>query len=144
MEAEPRLKIKPLNGWKAVENPEGRATYVRESSLHSGALQFSLAHHRRGILQRATDETLVELCKKVAVSALPGGRIVSTRSGMCNFGMFGTAVACGENGTYAQAWVISDKCDFILVTHTCDQEPDAQEIAEAEQIALKTGVGYPS
>jgi hypothetical protein len=144
MDAKPKLKIKLFDGWRAVENPEGPATYVREASVHSGALQFSIAHYHKGLVQNATEESLVDVSKKVVLNHAAECRIISTRSGMCNFGMFGTAVARGKDGTYAQAWVISDKCDFILVTHTCDKEPDAQEIREAEQIALKTGVGYSS
>lgn len=29
--------------------------------------------------------------------------------------------------------------EFILITHTCTEEPDAEEIAEANEIALMTG-----
>ena len=60
----------------------------------------------------------------------------SSRSGSCEFGMFGTVIARGESPHYFQVWVLSNGREFILVTHTCDKEPGASEVAEANDIAL--------
>ena len=136
MAAEPRLKIKLYSGWNVVEN-EKVATYVRISSHESGTLQFSFAQHRAGPLQNVTDDLLLALCRKMAAK-LPGGNVISERSGACNFGRFGTVVARGDSPKYFQVWVISNQREFILITHTCASEPDPAEILEANEIALLT------
>ena len=63
----------------------------------------------------------------------------SSRSGTCEFGMFGTVVAKGDYPAHFQVWVLSNEREFILVTHTCDKDPGAEEVTEANEIALMTG-----
>lgn len=72
-------------------------------------------------------------------SSVRGIKEKSSRSGSCEFGMFGTAIARGESPIYFQVWVLSNGREFILVTHTCDKEPDPDEVVEANHIALMAG-----
>jgi hypothetical protein len=67
-------------------------------------------------------------------------RDVSSRSGKCEFGIFGTVAVKGDAPAHFQAWVVSNQREFILITHTCAKEPDPLEIAEANEIALMTGL----
>jgi hypothetical protein len=72
-------------------------------------------------------------------SGVRGLKEKSSHSGTCEFGVFGTVTAKGDFPAHFQAWVLSNEREFILVTHTCDKNPDPEEIAEANQIALLTG-----
>jgi hypothetical protein len=140
MESEPRLKIRLIRGWAEAENPAGPATYVRQTSPDSGALQFSFARYASGSLPNATEEQLIQLCQNMAAK-VPDGRITLSRSGTCDFGIFGTIVVRGNDPFHLQIWVLSDRRNFIFVTHTCMKEPLAIEIDEANDIALLTRVG---
>ena len=136
MADDPRLKIILLDGWHEQKN-HGPATYRRATSSDPGALQFSFAQHRAGPLPNVGKVNLLEICRKMA-GRLPGGRIISEHSGVCSFGEFGTAVARGDSPRYFQVWVLSNNREFILVTHTCDTEPDPNEISEAKEIVMMT------
>jgi hypothetical protein len=83
---------------------------------------------------------LIALCEKLTVK-VSNRREVLRRSGKCNFGIFGTVAVKGDAPVYFQAWVVSNQRDFILITHTCTEEPEPEEIAEANEIALMTGLG---
>ena len=138
MEAGPRLRIKLYEGWKPIENPRGGPTYGRSGSRVSGALQFSVTTYKAGVLPNSTESQLIETCKSLATkSGL--NRVVREQTGNCDFGIFGTVAARGEDGRYMQIWVVSNRQDFILVTHSCTSEPDPNEVEEAAGIALMVG-----
>ena len=134
----PRLKVKLHRGWRQVDNPGALAAYVRGDSPNSGTLQFSIAQFRHGQLPRATEQTLIGICEKLT-SRVSGRREVSRDSGKCEFGMFGIVVAKGDFPAHPQVWVVSNEREFILITHTCGKQPDPEEVAEANDIALMTG-----
>ena len=125
-------------GWREVKTPNAPTTYVRGAASDSGALQISLAQFGAGKLPNASEQLLVAICEKMA-SNVQGIKEKSSRSGSCDFGMYGTVVARGNSPSYFQVWVLSNVREFILVTHTCAKEPDPVEIVEANEIALKIG-----
>jgi hypothetical protein len=134
----PRLKVRLHRGWRQVENPNALATYTRGNGSDSGTLQFSLAQFRHGTLPNSSEQALIAMCEKLA-NNVRGQKHKSSGSGKCEFGTFGTVVAKGDSPIRLQVWVLSNQREFILVTHTCEKEPDAQEVAEANEIALMTG-----
>ena len=67
-----------------------------------------------------------------------GRKSISKSSGECAFGKYGTVIAKGEAPEHVQIWMLSNKREFILITHTCASDPDPEEIEEASQIALMT------
>ena len=133
----PRLKLTLRQGWREAKNPGGPATYVRETSRASGYLQLSFATYKPGSVPDTEEATLLNICAKMA-SKVRGSNVVSKQSGKCNFGKFGTVTTQGEEPVYFRVWVISDSHHFILVTYTCGNNPDPQEVAEANEIALST------
>jgi hypothetical protein len=135
----PKLKIRLRPGWQPAENP-AIPTYKRTASADSGVLQFSVAQFRHGTAPNATEHTLVAMCEKLT-SAVRGRRDVSSTSGTCDLGMYGTVAVHGESPVRFQTWVLSNGHDFILVTHTCGSAPDPEEVREAHEIALMTGYG---
>jgi hypothetical protein len=137
MPAKLRIRLRP--GWHPADNP-AIPTYKREGSAGSGALQFSIAQFRHGTAPNATEQTLVAMCEKLT-SSVRGRRDLATASGTCDFGIYGTVTAHGDSPVRFQAWVVSNRQEFILVTHTCGSEPDPEEIREAHEIALMTGFG---
>jgi hypothetical protein len=135
----PRLSIKLHKEWHQVENPNGPITYLRGRDRDAGALQFSFAKYRQGTLKNATEETLIGICEKLS-NRVQGRRNALSHSGKCDFGIFGTLAVEGDYPVRFQAWVISNRSEFILVTHTCTRKPELAEIAEASEIALMTSI----
>jgi hypothetical protein len=70
-----------------------------------------------------------------------GRRDLVSGSGKCELGIFGTVVAKGDSPAYVQVWMLSNKIDFILITHISDIEPTPQEITQARSIAEMTTLG---
>jgi hypothetical protein len=99
---------------------------------------LSLAQFRPGKLPNASEPLLTAMCEKL-VSDVRGLKQKSSHSGACEFGRFGTVVAKADSPAHVQVWVLSDERVFILVTHTCDKDPDPEEVTEANQIALMAG-----
>jgi hypothetical protein len=135
---EPRLKVKLYRGWHLVDDPGTLAAYVRGDSPNSGILQFSFAQYRHGQLPSATEQTLIGICERLT-SDVRGRRELSRSSGKCEFGMFGTVAVEGDFPARVHLWVVSNQREFILITHNCGKEPDPEEVAEANDIALMTG-----
>jgi len=136
---EPQLKIKLKHGWSPVKNVNAYMCF-RAASANPSELQFSLAVRKtdRPIVV-VTEESLIGLCRRMHTTrGVPSGREVSSQSGKCDFGIFGTVVACGESPARIQVWMLSNGRDFILVTHTCEKIPDPAEVKEANEIALMT------
>jgi hypothetical protein len=133
----PRLKVKLHRGWRQIDNPGALAAYVRGDSSNSGTLQFSIAQFRHGQLPSATEQTLIGICEKLT-SGVRAPKEVSSTSGKCEFGMFGSVVVKGDFPARLQVWVVSNQRELILITHTCEKEPDPEEVAEANDIALMT------
>jgi hypothetical protein len=133
----PRLKVKLHQGWIPVANPNGPATYVRGSGPNPPALQFSIAQHKPGALPNVTPESLVGICERMT-EKVRGRRSISKSSGECTFGKYGTVIAKGDAPAHVQIWVLSNEREFILVTHTCEIDPEPKEDEEANQIALLT------
>jgi hypothetical protein len=135
----PKLRIRLRPGWHPAENP-AIPTCKRTASADSGILQFSVAQFRPGTGPNATEQTLIAICEKLT-SGVRGPRDVSSTSGTCDFGIYGTVAIHGDSPTRFQAWVVSNGQEFILVTHTCGSAPDPEEVREANEIALMTGFG---
>ena len=131
------LKIKLLPGWKPVSNPGGPATYTRGTSANEAALQFSVGSYKHGMLPHTSGERLIAMCEKLG-SKVKDGRVVSRSSGECAFGSYGTVVIEGASPAHFQAWVVSNKTDFILITHVSPSKVDPKEAEEAHEIALMT------
>lgn len=132
-----KLRIRLRAGWHPADNP-AIPTYTRAASIDSGALQFSVAQFRNSTAPNATEQTLVAMCEKLTTN-VRGRRDVTTSSGACDFGIYGTVTAHGESPVRFQAWMLSNGQEFILITHTCRSAPDPEEIREANEIALMTG-----
>lgn len=133
----PKLQIKARDGWRETANQGGPITYVREGASASGQLQFSFATYKPGQVTGASEQTLTSLCNRMA-RTVQGGKILAARTGLCEFGRFATVLSKGRQPAHFQVWVLSDMQHFILVTHTSLVEPAAEEVTEANAIALDT------
>jgi hypothetical protein len=80
------------------------------------------------------------MCEKLT-SNIRGRRDITTASDACDFGIYATVIAYGDSPVRLQAWLLSNRQEFILITHTCGSEPDPEEVREAHEIALMTGFG---
>lgn len=134
----PRLRVRLYPAWRQIQDPTVLAASVRGDGSQSGTLQFSVAEYRHGKAPDATEQTLLGICQKLT-HGVRGRKEILSRSGKCEFGTFGTVVAKGDFPIRLQVWVLSNEREFILVTHTCEKEPDSEEVDEANEIALMTG-----
>jgi hypothetical protein len=126
------VQIRLHEGWsdRSHENQGALATYVRDDSKVPGVLQVSV------VFRGATPPELTmekQIAIAVQLGTQPGFEQISTASGDCRFGHWGSAVFRSE-GHRAQCWLLSNGRDAILVTHICQAEPDPAEIAEAQEI----------
>jgi hypothetical protein len=130
-----------LPGWSdySHQNPEGPATFLRESSKVPGPLQVSLIGYRGGEIPNPSLQSLVNMASEMG-DTLGATELVETTSGDCAFGRFGSAVFRSVECPRMQVWYLSDGYDFILATHICGGEPDWSEVAEVEEIVKRLTV----
>ena len=60
--------------------------------------------------------------------------------GAYDLGSYGSAVFRSAAYPRIQFWYLSNGRDFVLATHVCTVEPEATEVAEAQQIVGMLGL----
>jgi len=134
-----RLKIELPATWAQADNPDGPATFCRADGR--GALQVSWAEYRGGTLPtEVTADGLKQMAERFGQKN-EFGEMVESSGGACKFGMFGTGLFRSGGHPRIQVWFISDGRDHIMATHICNEEPEASEVAEAQQIAASLVLG---
>lgn len=136
-----RVTVRLLPGWSdySHQNPEGPATFLRDTSKVPGPLQVSFVGYRAGEIPNASLQSLVNMASDMG-DTLGATEVVQTTSGDCAFGRFGSAVFRSAENPRMQVWYLSDGYDFILATHICGEEPDGSEVAEVEEIVKRLTV----
>jgi hypothetical protein len=132
------LIIPTDENWVRVDTSGGPLTFTRRAT--GSALQFSGAQHRPGNLSAVGTDMLVGICRKFT-GKVEKAQEIGSGSGGCRFGLFGTVTVQGSEPAHFQVWVLSNGQAFILVSHTCNLVPGAEEIAEANEIALDSVLG---
>lgn len=129
------IRAKLPRGWSdhSLENPDGPATFLRDISSEPSVLQVSFALQKAGEIPNPSREDLVKLANKTGEDMLLGN-LIETSSGKCAFGIFGTAIFKSKQNPRTQIWYLSDGSNFILATHICVGDPQAEEVAEAQRI----------
>ncbi len=139
-----QLKIQLFPGWsdRSDENRDSPYTFMRDASIRPGALQFSFAFYRGGVVPNPSVQDLIELSEGVRarLEAPEAAELVEFCGGACAFGKFGTAVFRAPGLPRAQIWHLSNGQDFILATHFFDADPDPTEIAEAQEIVRNVAI----
>jgi hypothetical protein len=130
-----RLQVTLPDNWvdHSADNPDGPPTFMRVGSERNSALQVSYAWYKGGKEPRPTDANLISLSSR-AFEKVAGYKLISTDSGGCTIGRFGTAVGRCDQFARLQAWHLSDGLNFVMVTHICEADPTEAEVAEAQQI----------
>jgi hypothetical protein len=140
------IKVKLLPGWidASKDNPDGPASFLRESSKSSGAVQVSHAEYARGAVPNPSEQDLIVMSRAFGTGTdMNLGDVGKSQSGGCTFGKFGTTVYRSAEFPRSQVWYLSDGKDFIMVTHICGEEPDPQELVEVDQIVHMLTLGPP-
>src|SRR5262245_53446259 len=108
-----RLQIQLIHGWsdRSKENPGALATYIRRKSSAPGALQVSIAEFKGGEPPELPPKKLISMA--VDMGKRFGLELVSTASGECQFGHWGSAVFRSSRYQRAQYWYLSDGRDVI-------------------------------
>lgn len=129
------LKVSLPWGWsdRSAENPDEPPTFVRDLSRVSGILQISPGLHAGGDQPGPSEGELKKLAEEFG-SKSGFGEPLSSGSGRCKFGRFGTAVFRAAGLARIQLWHLCNGKDFIFVTHKCSEEPDPAEVYEAQEI----------
>jgi hypothetical protein len=129
-----RIQVKLLPDWSTLANPDGPPTYVRQTSEDSGAFQVSWAEYAGGRIPNPSSESLTQMCEDFGVKKQLGD-VLERDAGVCDYGLFGSAVFRSEEAPRFQIWIISDGKNFIHATHICGGKIDPKEVEEAKQIA---------
>lgn len=125
--------------WKDISDQnEGRPTFTKGANV----LQVSAAIYRSGQEPRPTKEELIELASGFV--GQKGAKIVSTDSGTCQFGLYGTALYTTEEFPHFQVWELSNGLDFIMVTSISQDPLSADEKLELDSIIQVLGLEKPS
>jgi len=132
------LQVHLLPGWSDVtaHNPDGGPTYIRHVHGMDNPLQVSYSMYRSGDIPNPSEGDLITLAQGLS-QAIEPAELISTMSGPCTFGHFGSAVFCSPVFPRAQSWCLSNGKDVIRATHICGSLPAAEEIREAEWIVRR-------
>jgi hypothetical protein len=130
-----RIKIELPEGWGDYtdQNPDGPPTYLRTASKVPGPLQISFGLYESGDIPDPSKEDLMDMARGLGLGH-GWGDVISTASGECGFGRFGTAVFRSDEHDRIQVWYLCNGRDFIFATHICPEAPDPQEVEEADRI----------
>jgi hypothetical protein len=136
VESNLRVLVQLPRGWfdHSKENPGGPSLYCRHLSKCPGALQISLAEYKHGRIPNMTPLTLINIAKSVGSNF---GHAVEEVSGKCVLGDFGSVLFHSDRIARAQVWCLTDGNVAVLVSHVCENPPDAVEIAEVEGIVQR-------
>jgi hypothetical protein len=137
-----QLAIALPPNWRDVshENPQGPATFVRDSHEASGALQVSVqAEYVSGPVPNPTPEQLIAFAERIA-AAQGQAEVRGRSSGACAMGRYGTVLMRLPGYSWLQVWVLSNGRDFVLATHTSVDEPSEEEVNEASWVVKNVGL----
>jgi hypothetical protein len=122
------------------QNPDGPLTLCWDNPEASGAFQVSTAEYKRGEQPRPSKADLIKFAVEFGRSH-QFGQLISSRSGACMMGAFGTAIFQRTNAmapeapAYFQVWFISNGLDFVFATFVAMTKPQDRELADAQLIA---------
>lgn len=137
-----KLTIWLPDHWANVshENPDGPLTMCWDDAAACGAFQLSTAEYKGGKEPRTSEPELVQFA--VAFGERHGwGELISSCSGKCKMGSFGTAAfkptepIPPDDPAFSQVWFITNGWDFVLATFIAMQPPEQQELDDAHRIA---------
>ena len=94
---------------------------------------MSFAEYKGGEVPNPSPDDLLALARGTAERE-EGAQLLETASGECTFGIWGTAVFRTSHCPRFQVWHLSNGRDFIFVTHIFCNDPDPNEVPEAQKI----------
>jgi hypothetical protein len=133
-----KLNVPLPPGWDRVpgDKPDAPETFVRKESPEPGALQVSVQLGSTGEASAGpTSEQLVDVARNLAER--DGGRLVSSESGECALGRFGSATTTSEEMPHVKVWVLTNGSDAVLATHMAAKAPEQVELNQADQIVRR-------
>jgi len=118
------------------ENPDGPPTFIRkESDKNPGVLQISSAEYLSGEKPNPNYSELIELSKEF--NSENEFDLINTKSGDCQYGIYGLAEFKNEEFPFVSVWHISDRKNFVLSTYISVDPQAKSDIDEVYDI-LKT------
>ena len=131
-------KVLLPKGWSdySKDNPDGPPTFLRDLSEVPGPLQISFEEYKGGEIPNPKVEDLTEMAIDLGKEQKMG-ELIESNNGDCDFGKYGTAIFRSRENPRIQVWYLSNGKDFVLATHISPEEPESQEIIEAQEIVMK-------
>src|SRR3954470_18741336 len=104
----PTLRVQLLPGWSDAtdRNSDGGPTYIRDSYRMDNPLQVSYTVYRGGAIPNPSEHDLITLAQGLS-QVIGQAELVSTTSGACAFGHFGSVVFRSPTFPRAQSWCLS-------------------------------------
>lgn len=138
-----KLHIRAIDGWSRVYDPSigGRIAMRWNDVKACGTLQISTGEYTGGAEPQFTQEELVKNAESIGRKD-KRAQLVSTSSGKCVIGEFGSAIftakaeTASESPPYLQIWFLSNGLDIVFATLMSTKQPCEQEIAEAGRIVM--------
>jgi hypothetical protein len=137
-----KLTIWLPDDWASIsdQNLDGPLTMSWQHADAAGAFELSTAEYKGGQEPRPSESDLIQLAVGFGEQH-KWGRLISSSSGECVMGSFGTAAFKRTKSMppgapqYCQVWFLSNGLDFVFATFIAMQEPDDREVAAAQRIA---------
>jgi hypothetical protein len=129
------IKLNLPNSWIDIsfENPDGPPTFIRkEWGKNSGVLQISVTHYLSGESFNPNHKDLIELSKEF--DSGNEFELIETKSGGCQFGMYGCAEFKNKEFPFVSVWHITDKNDIIFSTYISNTKQTKTDVDEVYDI----------
>ena len=115
------------------ENPDGPASFIRkQSDKNPGVLQISFAEYKSGEKPNPEYSDLIELSK--GFNSDNKYELIKTKSGDCNYGIYGLAEFKNEDFPFVSVWHISDNKSFVFSTYISVDPQTESDINEVYDI----------
>jgi hypothetical protein len=136
-----RLIVNLPPNWReaSAELAVGITTFLRSNSSDSGALQVSTGWYVKGPIPDPGPAQLIDIAKSIILNGVSVHDIEDGRVGDCAIGTYATVIA-RASGNRVQVWCMTNRYDFVFVTHAANGEPDSRELEEAERIVQSMAV----
>jgi len=113
--------------WVDVSQAGKPSTYCTSPGASENVLQVSYTENKSGIKLEPTpplEKMVLQQVQKLGVSVL------SSESGECAYGVFGSSVGSTDRFPHFQMWLISNGTHFITATFTCNVPPTQEELRD--------------
>jgi hypothetical protein len=115
------------------EDPNGPATFIRKKwNQNPGIIQISRAQQIPAAYTQPNFKELIHLSKEF--DTVKEFDLMNTKSGHCQYGMYGYAEFKNAEFPFVSVWHLSNKNDIVYLTYISDEHQTESDIDEVYTI----------